>query len=126
MGLAAALAHRQDYLIARQGVVSGNIANASTPDYLTQDVEFKSLVNRAGSTLAPRTTNSRHLAQTSGAGSTGRIVENREGQTLNGNSVVIEEELLKLNDIQLSYGFITQLFQSHGRFQQIALGNGGR
>ena len=125
MGLAAALAHRQDFLIQRQGVVAGNIANASTPNYLAKDMTFKAMVNQAsGSTLRPSATHAKHIGgQTSNTRNTGDVVEIKGGQTLNGNSVVVEEELLKMNDINLNYGLITQLFQSHVGFQKIAIGS---
>jgi flagellar basal-body rod protein FlgB len=119
--LSAALNHRMNYFVIRQGLVSSNIANASTPNYVAKDAVFKALVDRSRSGL--KTTTSGHLK--GGSGSAGhKLVQNREQVDLNGNSVQIDQEMLKLSKIQLGYGLVTQLYSKHKQMQQVVTGGG--
>ena len=117
--LTAALTHRMNYLVSRQGVVAGNIANASTPNYLARDIQFQKAVDRQ---VGLRKTNGRHLKPK------GQVVGGAHIETMdkniknNGNSVVVASEMLKLNEIQLNYSLMTQLYSKHAGMQRSALG----
>jgi flagellar basal-body rod protein FlgB len=58
------LNHRMDYLIARQGVVASNIANADTPQYLAKDITFKP---KTEGHFAMLVTNARHITPAGGS-----------------------------------------------------------
>ncbi|MFT7144486.1 MAG: flagellar basal-body rod protein FlgB [Alphaproteobacteria bacterium] len=113
------LKHRMNYLIERQGVVSGNIANASTPGYLAKDISFEKLVQ----------SNGMKMSKTSGAHLTGKITggdhkmtTSTDGIRHDGNSVKMDTEMLKLQEIQMHYRLATQLYKKQVGFQKMALG----
>jgi flagellar basal-body rod protein FlgB len=115
-----ALSHRMNYLIARQGIIASNIANADTPNYLAKDVTF---APRSASSFAMRTTNSNHL--TGGAGASngvGKITEDSRFIQHNGNSVRQDMEAIKQSDVALDYRMMTQLYTSNMQLQRIAIG----
>lgn len=117
--LGASLRHRLNYLSDRQGVVAGNIANASTPNYLSKDLTFAGAVKKAKLTMA--TTNGAHLSPKHGP-ATGKIVEDTTHIRNDGNSVEVTEELQKLADIQLEHRMMTQLMAKYASFQRLGLG----
>lgn len=115
-----ALSHRMDYLIARQGVVAGNIANADTPNYLAKDLSFTP--SSAGN-FAMRVTNARHLGSSSGSqGAVGKLTEDSRFIQHNGNSVRQDMEALKQNQTSLDYRLMTQLYTAQMQLQRTAIG----
>lgn len=121
VGLSAALSHRMNYLVDRQGVISGNIANADTPDYLAKDVTFEKLVQKQSSSIAMATTNDKHM-QGKIMRPNGKMVENKEDIRLDGNSVVYDKEMLKLSEIQLNHRLVNQIYAKQNQMQKLALG----
>ena len=117
--LSAALQHRMNFLVSRQGVISGNVANAATPGYLTQDLKFRPLMDKASMQIAK--TNSDHLTSND-MSQFGKNVTSKFGTTLNGNSVKLDEEMLKLSEVQVHYQMVTQLYAKHAQMQRTALG----
>lgn len=117
------LKHRLNYLIERQGVVSGNIANATTPGYLSKDISFEKMVDRSSSNM--NTTHSNHLQgkRTSG---THKMTEDTTHIRHDGNSVKMDEEMLKLQDVQMNYRLATELYKKQVSFQRLALGRNGQ
>jgi flagellar basal-body rod protein FlgB len=82
------LEHYLDSLSARQKLVARNIANADTPGYKTQDIDFQSEINRA-------------------TGSSPTVIEPGDLPTKNdGNNVNLDHEarLLAENDIRFNIG----------------------
>ena len=121
--LSAALSHRIDYLVQRQGVVSGNIANATTPDYIAKDISFEKLVARESGSLS--TTNSKHFdigAQSTRGGH--EKIEDRTHIRHDGNSVKADVEMLKLQDIQINHRLASQLYSKHRGMQMMVLNSG--
>ncbi|MDD9912543.1 MAG: flagellar basal body rod protein FlgB [Alphaproteobacteria bacterium] len=117
--LSAALTHRMNHLIARQGVISGNIANANTPGYIAKDVTFKKLYDRNSIGMASSKGN--HLRPTTDSAS-GKLITDKTRMALNGNSVQLDQEMVKLNDVQLHYRMATQLYSKYTAMQRTALG----
>ena len=117
-GLSGALNHRMDYLIARQGVVSGNIANASTPNYLSKDIDFKKSLTKA--TMKMTTTNGNHMTGKTNT-KIGGLTFDKTNIRHDGNSVKIDEEMLKLSDIQLNFKMITSLYSKHSGMHKMAV-----
>lgn len=106
---------RMDYLIRRQGVVSENIANAETPNYLSRDINFKASVNKM--TLQLQNTNGKHI-EGSGDRFKTAMTESKEHMRYDGNSVKLDEEMYKLNEIQLQHRMLTNLMTKHMGFQR--------
>lgn len=120
--VAAALTGRMNHLIARQGVVASNIANASTPGYIARDVIFAKEVQKQSKPM--RTTNKRHMQGTKGGAASGKVVENKTFMQPNGNSVDLSTEMLKLSEIQLNHQMVTRLYAKHAALQKLAIGRG--
>lgn len=116
--LVNALNHRQDYLSDRHNVISANVANASTPNYIAKDLTFKSVFENAGS-LGVMKTNAGHM----GAGTqqtTGRMVEDKIHIRHDGNSVKMDEQMLKLNEISMNQNMAVKLYAKHaGMLRQV-------
>jgi len=132
----AALKKRMQWLSNNQSVISENIANADTPGYGLKELEkqdFSSLVEGmskgSGSTASGsqmRTTNARHMNASGSAGGASNVREAKGGEeALNGNSVVLEEEMTKLADNQMQYGMAVNLYKKNMRLLKIAMGKGG-
>lgn len=119
--LSSALTSRMNFLTERQAVVASNIANANTPGYLARDlVENKN--GASTSSFAMAMTNAQHM-KTVGGATQGRIVEDARFIEHNGNSVRLDEEMLKMNDAQINYRFMTELYTKQVGMQKMALGN---
>ncbi len=117
-----ALSHRMNYLIARQGVVAGNIANADTPGYLAKDLEFKTLLEAQNGSLNMKVTNSAHMGSQNDPSMVGKLNESTRFIQHNGNSVRLDNEMLKMQEAQLGYRLATQLYAKQAAMQKIAMG----
>jgi len=114
------------WLSARQGVLAQNVANADTPKYRPHDL--KEIDLRKPDAAAPfrvelTRTNEAHLARTGEKQDfrTGRQDETYE--TLpTGNSVVLEEQLMKVAQNKHDYELMTQRYRKHVQMFRIALG----
>ena len=101
-------------LNARHEVTVNNIANADTPHYKRQKVEFEDTLRRviengSGGTLNLKRTNDRHLPIGSGSDPLVpyRIVEDRGAKmNNNNNSVDIDVEMATLSENQLMYNYV--------------------
>ena len=122
ISLSAALADRMDYLVARQGVIAGNIANADTPGYLAKDLTFQSALNNAANPVQQTVTNSQHMVGGAQAGAGQRAVSSARFMQHNGNAVRLDQEMLKMQDTQLNYRMMTQLYAKQVALQKTALG----
>jgi flagellar basal-body rod protein FlgB len=119
----SALSHRMDYLIARQGVIASNIANADTPQYLAKDLTFTP--QSSSPSFAMRVTNARHLGGTAGStNGAGKLTEDSRFLQHNGNSVRQDLEALKQNQTGLDYRLMTQLYSAQMQLQRTAIGRG--
>jgi flagellar basal-body rod protein FlgB len=92
------------WLTARQTLIADNIANANTPGFRARDIQpFSEVLDQTQFSMA--TTNPAHIAPaeeelTQGA----RIAESDSwATTVSGNSVSLEQELMKEGDINRSY-----------------------
>lgn len=132
--LMAALKNRMKWLNSNQSVISENIAHADTPGFKAKELEEQNfsglvddLVGGRASTASMRTKSDRHMdVGGASAGSTLRKVEvkgSEESQT--GNSVVLEEEMMKLANTQMKYGMVVNLYKKNMGLLNKALGKGG-
>lgn len=122
------------WLNQNQAVLSENVANADTPNYTTKELsrqDFSGLVTTLNSGKSSSSIGARSTAGASGAG-TGRsstslasVGEKRGGEkTLSGNSVLLEEEMLKLANNQMEYGMVVNLYKKNIGLLKMALGRG--
>ncbi|WP_428648642.1 flagellar basal body rod protein FlgB [Roseibium sp.] len=99
---------------ARQGVLAENIANADTPGYSAKDVKdykFSDYVGKASLALATDTTRNGHIAGAISGSKDARVemVDTFE-VTPSGNSVSLEEEMMKITANQMDYQAATTLY----------------
>jgi flagellar basal-body rod protein FlgB len=129
--LFAMLRERMSWLNQRQGVLSQNVANADTPGYGARDLkapDFETLlrntVKGTETSSGLRTTNSRHIALQGSAesgGFTDYAAPDVEA-SLNGNSVSLEGEMMKMADTQASYQAATNLYSKAVDMMRTAIG----
>ena len=137
--LMAALKKRMQWLHANQSVLSQNVANADTPGYRAQRLEkqdFSGLVDdlsstggagamRTASATRMQATNARHMAAGGGTADKADIQDDKDGeQGPTGNTVVLEEEMLKVADNQMQYGMVVNLYKKNVGLLKTALGKG--
>lgn len=116
------LASRQaQWLSVRQAAVAGNISNADTPGYEAREVEpFVDVLDKTQLAMAASARG--HVGQAaSGFG----IPVGPAAQTWNvspsGNSVSMEEELIRANDINRSFSLNTAIVGSFHRMLMTAV-----
>ena len=107
------------YLSEKQRLIAQNVANAETPGYRPQDLKpfsFQNQVQMAQTGGGLATTNAGHMAlPTAGSSGAGGRFKAKRGQdsetTLDGNSVVLEEEMLKMSDARINYDAAIGFYQ---------------
>ncbi len=103
------------WLSVRQTAVSSNIANANTPGYGAVDVEpFEAVLDQKR--VAMRATHPMHIpASTSAGGFSVRQVNESSPTMPSGNSVVLENELMKSGEVRRSFEMNTAVVKSFHR-----------
>mgnify|MGYP000097270129 CR=1 FL=1 len=104
---------RMQWLSVRQQVISENIANADTPGFKAREVsDFSQMVEGAARVSGVAVTNSRHLG---GAEHAGNVrVRQDEGsweQSMDGNTVVLEQQTIKASEVSENYRMAAQLYR---------------
>jgi flagellar basal-body rod protein FlgB len=122
------MSERMGWLSARQGVLAQNIANADTPHYVPHDMKALNFVDHlAEATPVVQTrTDPMHLSGTTqrGAAIDDQKTKKQYETAPVGNSVVLEEQMVKLADAQHSYQLMTSLYRKHVDMLKMALGRG--
>jgi flagellar basal-body rod protein FlgB len=112
------LRSRMGYLSERQRVIAENVANADTPKYAPHDLKpfsFEAQVKAAATAGAGAmaVTQPGHMQAPSRPGLPGvKAVTARDSETtLDGNSVVLEEEMMKMTDARMNYDAAVSFYQ---------------
>lgn len=103
---------------ARQRVIAENVANANTPGFTPSDLsqsQFERVLagQARGAGAGLKVTDPRHYGAAQ-AGSTAQLDPERTPDsetTANGNSVVIEEQMVRANDSRMRYESALSLYQ---------------
>ena len=97
------------WLSARQTMIAGNIANANTPGYRAMDIQpFTDVLDKTNITMA--STNPAHMAPEGDDLAAARTAESDSWDaTLSGNSVSLEQEMMKEGDLNRSYTLNTNV-----------------
>lgn len=105
---------RMNWLGARQEVIAQNVANANTPGYKAQDVStFADVMRGAGATQL-RTTSSKHIGGLGGTSADGvRTLEDETAyeQSLDGNTVALEQQTINATETSENYRLAAQLYR---------------
>jgi flagellar basal-body rod protein FlgB len=126
---------RMRYLTERQTVIARNIANADTPGYKAQDlapftpVIATSGANSAGgsSPLVLVQTNPAHLPLDQDTVSSQQTVDsdaNYGGEKPDGNTVSVEEQMVKSADLANSFAMASTVYAKSVSIMKMAIGSG--
>jgi flagellar basal-body rod protein FlgB len=114
--LVGMLKTRMRWLESRQKLLAENVANADTPGYRERDLKpigFSELLagSSGGSAMTGVAANPMHIAihTSDGAGFSAGKMKTFE-TTPNGNSVVVEDEMMKVAETQQDYQVATMLY----------------
>ncbi|WP_417517689.1 flagellar basal body rod protein FlgB [Minwuia sp.] len=125
----SSLARNMEWLSARQKVLSQNIANADTPGYEARDLKelsFRELLHKPHQGMKMAKTSTGHM--TPPGASDGRFAESRieaPDSTPNKNTVVLEDEILKVNDARMAFDLAASLYRKHTQMLKTAIGGRG-
>lgn len=119
------------WLARRQEVLAQNVANADTPQYMPSDLkafDFQDMVKREQMQKGRGLTTTSPMHFTGTRTLTSPFAE-AEAVTPyetspNGNGVVLEEQMAKLNETQVQHKLTTELYAKHVNMIKIALGKG--
>ncbi|KAB2719021.1 flagellar basal body rod protein FlgB [Brucella intermedia] len=110
------LAARQaQWLSVRQATVAGNVANANTPDFRARDVQpFADVLDKTQLTMAA--TSPLHLeAEVDGIAGARLRPDDITEQTHSGNTVDVEQEMMKAGEIAREYSLNTSIVKAFHR-----------
>lgn len=128
---------RLHWLTERQQVLAQNVANANTPGYAARDLKelnFGAMVEASGPRLAPVATNAGHIGSPiagAGAGVGTSLGQARGGEVVKsagfetsptGNSVTLEDEMVKVAETQMDYEAVTTLYTKGLGLVRMAVG----
>lgn len=98
---------------ARQAVVAENVANADTPGYKSRDLApFAEEYRGTTDGFALRQTRAGHASQPSGSSNFRSITFNDAPQSPNGNSVSLEQEMVRAADITRQHDMALNIYRS--------------
>ena len=124
------LGERMRWLNQRQEVIARNVANADTPKYAALDLappDFRRLLNQSAVELRVASTQAGHLAgSAAGDRLTARAARQSADRSLPGNTVVLEDEMMKSAETAKDYELMSTLYAKHLAMVRTALGRGGR
>lgn len=107
------------WLSVRQAAVAGNVANINTPGYKAVDVQpFKDLL--ADRTLTVSSTQPGHISFGSGGGDFGIAEDDSPVVSTSGNSVSVEEELVKAGEVRRGIELNTAVVKAFHRMVMLA------
>ena len=130
--LFAMLRGRLGYLSERQKVIAQNVANADTARYVPDDLKAFSFAAKvkAATPGAMAVTHSGHMqppGAARGAGAAYKAVKTPGSETtLNGNAVVLEEEMMKMSDARMNYDAAIGFYQKSLNLLRMAARAPGR
>jgi flagellar basal-body rod protein FlgB len=109
---------KSQWLSARQTAIADNVANATTPGYRAVDIQpFSAVLDSSPIKLA--TTNPAHLSlPQSEPGALGETEADPTEQTLSGNTVNLEQQMINLGDVNRDYSMSANIRRA---FHQLIL-----
>jgi flagellar basal-body rod protein FlgB len=102
--------------VKRAEVLANNLANADTPGFKAQDLNFKAMLNQQiDQSLPMATTSGKHLPHADAAGSSELLYRQPTQPSLDGNTVDSQVELAEFMkntmDFQASFQFLNSKFK---------------
>lgn len=129
IALFQAMNAKMSYLTARQKVISQNVANADTPNYVAQDLrkaDFSKMLGNIGQNkmrVSMETSNPLHQMAPDESPNP-KIAKDKHPFEVapDGNSVVLEEQMMKASDVQMEYAMMVNLYKDSADMIRTALG----
>ncbi|MEH6632649.1 MAG: flagellar basal body protein [Halopseudomonas aestusnigri] len=120
------IARKMEWLTRRQEVLSKNIANADTNNYVPLDLKdnhFKALVSRTTPVMSQSASHSGHISNNPLQGDTVKSTKSKGlyETAPSGNSVVLEEQMIKMSKTQLDYQGMVRLYKKHQDMYKMVL-----
>ena len=125
INLLSAMSKKMGWLSQRQSVLAENIANADTPAFAPKDlVPFDPKRGATANKLAMANTSPMHRVGAGGQNNGAAAVAQKKPYEAApaGNSVVIEEQMMKAADTAMEYQTITNLYRKQIGLIKTALG----
>lgn len=128
ISLLSALQSHMGWLGDRQKLVAQNVANASTPGYKPRDLtpqDFAALLQDGGAgqgELGLTLTNAMHIAPSDGTASGAKSVASPDSETtMDGNSVVLEEQMLKMSESRMQFEAAVGFYEKAQNMMRMAV-----
>ncbi|THD62256.1 flagellar basal body protein [Phenylobacterium sp.] len=123
---------RMGYLTERQRVIAENVANADTPGYMARDLKptsFQAHLQAQGSSSTPGVAPAGTLAVTQpghmqppGSKPGMKAVKAPDSEeTLDGNGVVLEDQMVKLTDTRMEFDATVGVYQQANALLKLAV-----
>ncbi|MGI1662049.1 FlgB family protein [Palleronia sp. KMU-117] len=109
---------------ARQSLVAQNVANADTPGYRARDLESFSEIYSTGSGGSLRRTREGHLDVADRRGPEGREIASGGQSSPNGNSVSLEDEMIRAVEVKRGHDVALAVYRSTLDLLRAPLGRG--
>lgn len=126
MPLMVGVKKRMAWLIRRQEVLAQNIANADTPGYKARDLRpfnFADIVKRQSMQINMDRTHPDH--QEGPRHRVSDFAEHKERRPYEtapaGNAVILEEQMGKINESQIQYKMMSELYKKHLAMFRLAI-----
>ncbi len=126
---------RLNFLNDRQKILADNVANASTPKFVPKDMD-QDAFNQSVSRMIPNsfggvginpvsnvslaTTNAGHISAKTEMISSNAIKKPDSEVTMDGNAVVLEEQMIKVADTRMNYDIALGLYQKGLQLMRLA------
>ncbi len=112
---------RTQWLSARESLIAGNVANANTPGFRAADLQpFSAVLDSTQVSMV--TTNPGHMTPTQDELATARVTESDASDaTLSGNSVRLEQDMIKLGDVNREYSMSNNIKRAIHQMMMSAL-----
>lgn len=126
---------RLGHLAERQKVIAQNVANSDTVGYTARDLkpfsfDAKVQMHQAQSASAMAQTQAGHMparGERRGLGAAYKSTKTPDSETtLNGNSVVLEDEMIKMSDARMNYDAAISFYQKSLNILRLATKPPGR
>jgi flagellar basal-body rod protein FlgB len=117
IGLFSALKTKMSWLGQRQNLVAENVANATTPGYQPRDMkalDFAAAMKKTSpdEVVTLRKTSNLHMSAPGEGNKSGKPVKAKDSETtMDGNSVVMEEQMIKMADSRMQFDAAVGFYQ---------------
>jgi flagellar basal-body rod protein FlgB len=120
---------RLTWLDERQRVIAQNVANSDTPGYVSRDLQlptdFAAALREGGGVRMTRTS-AMHIAPPGQAARFDAVAAPDSETTLDGNAVVVEEQMLKMAESRMAYDAAIGFYQKSMQMLRMAARPPGR